>query len=224
MIVAEPPCDLLVVFADSDAQRFCEQLIERGQERRCIRPLRWRSLRDPLRDTLVHDPRSAIEAHLSGCERFLLVFDHRGSGREDLEPPALEAAVEAELRQRLSPSQQAIACAFSPMLEELLVPTWERAKDLLAAKRGRAAPGDAEVLARLPRVPGGRPPEVLADALAERPKALLDALLEILQLRHHAALFAELGGQLSAPKLKQRRSLDRLMGRLQQWFPPVGVA
>jgi hypothetical protein len=110
------------------------------------------------------------------------------------------------------------------MLEELLVPTWERVKSVLAGKRGRAAPADDEVLAALRRDDQAWHVQDLGVALAERPKAVLAALLRILQLRHNAPLFGELGRQLSVPKLKQRRCLDRIMATLQRWFPPTEAA
>lgn len=219
MIVDEPPYSLVVVFADSDAQQFCQRLIERGQERRCLAAFRWRSIRDPLRDTLVHDPLTAVGPHLSRCERFLLACDHQGSGRESTAPHLLEAAIEAAIQPQLRLGQEAIACVFAPLLEELLIPTWERVKEILATKRARPAPSDDEVLAQLRRNEGKQLTQGIATVLDERPKSVLAALLQLLHLRHNAPLFEELGRQLSARRLKQRRSLARIMTTLMRWFP-----
>jgi len=75
VIVEEPPYELLAVFADADAQAFVERLVERGQERQCLRPFRWRSRRDAMRDGLVARPVDVVSALLpAGLQpRVLLV-------------------------------------------------------------------------------------------------------------------------------------------------------
>jgi hypothetical protein len=84
MIVRDPPYDLVALFSDLDMQKLFEELVERGQEpgRRCARRFRWRSLRDPRRDTVWSQPERVLLPFIgTGCS-FLIAWDHSGSGRE----------------------------------------------------------------------------------------------------------------------------------------------
>ncbi len=217
MIVDEPPYDLVVVFADADAQQFFEQVIERGQERHCLRPLRWRSLRDPRRDTLVHAPLAVLDPWLLHCDRFLLLCDHHGSGRDELGAEELEASLERTVQARLGQARELVAIVLAPELEAVLVPVWERIKELLAAQRGRSAPADEEILLQV-RPADGRP---LSDLLQADPRLVLRALFDLLQLRPNARQFTAFGNHLSLPKLKVGRAVDRCTATLQRWFAPV---
>ena len=78
MIVRDPPYDLVALFSDLDMQKLFEELVERGQEpgRRCARRFRWRSLRDPRRDTVWSQPERVLLPFIgTGCS-FLIAWDH----------------------------------------------------------------------------------------------------------------------------------------------------
>ena len=80
MIVDDPPYELIVLFADEDARRLVMGLIERGQERRCLRPFRWRAIRDPRRDAVVKAPDAALRPFVGRAEhRFVVLWDHSGA-------------------------------------------------------------------------------------------------------------------------------------------------
>lgn len=45
--------ELVVIFADVDAEKFVFRLVARGIERRCLRTFEWVTVRDPMRDARV---------------------------------------------------------------------------------------------------------------------------------------------------------------------------
>jgi len=239
MIVDSPPYDLVVVFADADMQRFAEQVIERAQERCCLAPFRWRSIRDPHRDSLVAGPERACDVFRSRSSqpRLILLWDHVGSGREGATPGSVEAQVVNKLMLSGWPRGCIAAIAVLPEFEGMLEPVWAGVKSALAVKRQASVPTDSEVLERSRKILQRRSnvpslPDEFGKALAVRPKEVLDGLVSLLNLRVSPALFAYLGGRLSIPGLKglgqheqvlqgapATSALQRLASILEQWFP-----
>lgn len=221
MKVLEPPYDLVVLFADLDVQQFFEAIIERGQERGCIHPIRWRSLRDPRHDSSIcRQPDKSLLPFLSQHCRLMVVWDHVGSGREDEAPTAVEQSVVKTLTLAGASEAHVEAVALEPEVEALLRPEWSRVKELLAEERKSTAPDDAAVLRRLPRLLTRKDaPQTIAEALERHPKEAFLSVVQLLGLRVSASLYAGLGGQLSIPALKSENGTKRITARLQGWFP-----
>lgn len=239
MIVDAPPYELVMVFADADMQRFAERLVERGQERRCLRTFRWRILRDPHRDSMVAAPEGALEPlYCQGdMPRVILMWDHAGSGRELDSPVLVEDEVIGKLVSRGWSRERLAAIAVVPELEAVLEPVWEAVKGILAEKRGAPVPPDPEVLRQASWILRRRRsptvlPEHFSDALRGHPKELLHGLVSLLNLRVSPEQFAYLGSRISIPDVKGGCSLPRhnappcptsVAGRLssvlQTWFP-----
>ncbi|GEM_PF-1511699 len=239
MIVERPPYDLVIVFADADTQRFVERLVERGQERRCLAPLSWRSHRDTRRDSLIANPGRVTEPFRGLCPkpRLMVLWDHVGSGRESESPSAVEAHVTTALIASGWPIADLAAIAIAPELEVLLEPTWDRVKKALADRRQRPLPTDSEVsqAARAKLGIGRNRPLLSDDAKREmlaHPKEILEGLVEHLQLRRTPHLYAELGNELSIPVLKgggaqpacsppptATNAAARIASYLVRWFP-----
>ncbi len=221
MKVGERPYELVALFADLDAMNLIEALIERGQERGCLGPFRWRSLRDPQRDALRSRPDALLEPflHDAGC-RFLLVWDHSGSGRENATPEFAGQEVVGKLVRRGVRADHVYTLVFEPEIEILLRAVWQRTKEILASLRGMTPPSDAAVRQQAARLFNLPIPERFSDALAAYPKEMLISVIRLLQLRHSATLYDTLGEQLSIQALKRDSpAVDRLAGVLRSWFP-----
>lgn len=147
MIVQEPPYDLVALFPDLEMQKLFEAWIERGQEprRRCARALRWRSLRDPRRDTVWRQPERALQAFFQFDCRFLIAWDHHGTGLESSEPVSVEQKVVERLTQYGVTADGVLAVALEPELERLLVPVWPKVKSLLGEERAIDPPDDQAI-------------------------------------------------------------------------------
>ncbi len=219
MIVVEPPYDLVCLFADAEAQKFCEELIERGQHsgRECMRPIRWRSLRDPRRDPVWREPETVLAPFLRGECRFLVIWDHQGSGREAASPHELESDVLNRLRNAGVPEGQSLALSLAPELEALFVPVWSRVKQVLAKERAQEPPEDPLVLAALKSA--GRPPATFEQAMNRHPKEMFEALIRVVRLRRAPHLYGRIGEEISLPQLKKHEAALRIAERLATWFP-----
>jgi hypothetical protein len=218
VIVEDPPYDLVALFACSDSVSFLTQVIERGQASRCLRPIRWRRLRDPMRkDQLCQAPEQTLRPFV-GKEppRFLVVWDHAGSGRETAPAREVEANVRLKVAQCGVPDSRVLAIAFEPELEAVLSPVWRSAVELLAAVRQRPAPEDDAIVRRVSR----HGVSTLPAALERFPKETVEAVVALLQLRRSPALYQTLGEKLSMPALKTGAAVERLTKTLVGWFPP----
>lgn len=195
----EPP-ELVILFADADAERFVTKLVERAVERGCLRPLAWRAIRDPMHDARVaNEPTAALAPFLRGeSTRFIVICDHAGSGREDVESVEVEQDVVAALERSGVGRDRVFAIAFAPELEVVFEPVWERV--LTELSKRRAVPPSSEPFVR------SAPKESFQRALAAH------------RLRSSAPLFAELGGVLSLTQLKSGGAIGRLAERLTAWF------
>jgi hypothetical protein len=219
MIVKDPPYELIAVFADLDAQRFFEQLIERGQKSGCLRPFNWRSLRDPRRDTVWRSPREFLAPlHRKGC-RYFLSWDLAGSGAEDEDAAKLEDHARSELDRSGIPGSDVLAACIEPELERVLGVVWDRVKEVVAAIREQSPPEDARIIAKARIGADLRGVHDLHDLLRRAPKEIFEGLVSSLQLRSTAVLFETLGQQLSIPALKQDPTLSKVAAKLSEWFP-----
>ena len=219
MIVRDPPYDLVALFADLDAQRFFEQLIERGQQSGCLRTFRWLSLRDPRRDTVWRSPQSALAPlHREGC-RLFLSWDLAGSGAEDDGPYKTEEHARNELERSDIPPDDVLTACFEPELEKVLGVVWDRVKEVVASVRGQSPPDDARILAKA-RIGASSASTIgMQEALRRKPKEVFEGLVAAVQLRSKADLFETLGRSLSIPALKRDSSLFKVASQLSGWFP-----
>ena len=221
MIVDEPPFDLVALLSDADLYRLMQGLVERGQERGCIRRIRWYPIRDASRDALCKRPEGILRAFFGEQRRFLIAWDHEGSGREGMDPSEVEAEVVELLVRSGVPADHVLAVAQSPELEVVFSPVWDNVKRRMARKRGMLPPSDESVLAQLSAVGVSERISDIVDALARYPKETFQALLRVLHLRHSAAIYEGLGAELSIPRMKAPNStVERVSTTLVKWFPP----
>ena len=217
MIVEEPPYELVGLFACADAMRFVSAAIERGQRASCLRHLRWRALRDPRRDQVAQKPDALLGPFLAQPDlRFLLMWDHEGSGRERERPDEVEADVLARLGRRGVDASRVCAVALVPELEACFAPAWARVADVVAAARRRPRPTDQALLAKLRKF--GKEHRDIEDALRVHPKDALGALLALLELRRSPALYEDLGARLPLSQIKLAPPMLRVANALQEWF------
>ncbi len=199
MTAASDP-ELVVLFADTDAERFVSTLIHRGIESGCLRALKWQAIRDPMRDPQVaRSPTVALASFLHvRSARFLVVWDHDGSGREQEEPSSVEESVVRLLVQAGLPKENVAAVAFVPELEVALMPVWDRAIEVLARKRSRLPPA-------------------MTPSQGD-PKGAFHTALRELRLRPQASLFEELASEISVPRIKNGEAIARMAAHLVSWF------
>ncbi len=223
MIVSEPPYDLVALFADLDMQQFFEGLIERGQvpERGCAREFRWRSLRDPRRDTVWREPERALAPFLKTDSRFLIVWDHQGSGAEKNPAAEVEKVVVQRLARRGVERGRVMALALHPELESLLQPVWGRVKEIVSGQRPQQPiPEDAQVLAEARRLTSEAFPDDFQAAMELRPKEMFEGLvIGVLRLRRSAPLYAKIASEVSLPRLKGGPAANKVAERISSWFP-----
>ena len=229
MIVEEPPYEMVAVFADADAKYFVQTLIERGQDRSCLRQFRWRSVRDAMRDAVWSQPVRVLSPFLRIDEcRFLLVWDHEGSGREnDYEAGAVEEEVIGALERAGISRSRIEAIALTPEFEGLLTPVWDRAKQMICQIRRTETVEDAVIFERairLIRRKGADEPADFPSALEGHPKEVALALLSIVNLRSSPALFKQLAERLSIPRIKLNSQAQRLSRKLEEWFATGGAS
>lgn len=222
MIVEEPPYDLVALFSDSDMQKLIERSIERGQEQRsCTRPFRWRSLRDPRRDTVWREPDRALQVFLRTDCRFLIVWDHQGSGSEIRTLEEVETRAVGRLTTFGVPEDRVLAVAFNPELEISFRRVWPKVKRVISERRGMDAPEDSVILdearKHLSRL---QIPETFEEALARNPKELFEALIRLVRLRQSPSLYEDIGNRVSLRGLKAEQVLSRIAVAITAWFPP----
>jgi len=222
MIVQDPPYDLIALFADLEMQKFLETLVERGQEPRrgCLAPFRWRPLRDPRRDPVWRDPVRDLGPYLGTEARFLIAWDHHGSGEEGRPAAEVERQVVDRFERAGVSPERVLVVAFAPEVERLFGGVWPRIKELLAALRQIEPPDDEAVLRRM-RARFGRPvrAENLAAAFEHNPKELFEALALEIRLRRAAPLYSQIGEAVSLRGLKRDATAERIAARLVAWFP-----
>jgi len=224
LIVQEPPYEMVALFSDLEMQKLFEVLLERGQTagRNCARSFRWRSLRDPRRDTVWNQPERPLAPFLSmGC-RFLIVWDRQGSGYEEGTVSRMEDRVVRSLQSAGVPEDRILAVALDPELECLLRPVWPKVKSIVAGERNVSPPEDAAVWTEaLRRFPGVGRSQDFGQVLEENPKETFEALVRLLRLRRAPPLYTKIGERVSLPALKQESAAQRIALRISSWFPPA---
>ena len=225
MIVQDPPYDMVALFSDLEMQKLFERLIERGQTGRdCTRPFRWRSLRDPRRDTVWREPDRPLTPFLKTDCRLLIVWDHQGSGFEarpssEIEDMAVQRLVGAGI-----PQERVLAVAFQPELEVAFLPAWPKVKRVVAEQRRVSPPEDAAVLLDARKSASKlRIPEDFDAALARYPKEIFEALVRLVRLRRAPDLYTRIGEKASLRALKRESAILRIATAISSWFPPSGV-
>jgi hypothetical protein len=223
LIVQEPPYDLVALFSDLEMQKLFEVLLERGQVagRNCTRRFRWRSLRDPRRDTVWNQPERPLAPFLRMDCFFLIVWDHQGSGSEEEVSSRTEDSVVARLEVAGIPAERILAVALDPELECLFRTVWPKVKSTVAQERGVPPPDDSSILGEARRsVPKMRSAQEFGRALGDHPKEVFEALVRLVRLRRAAPLYEKIAGQISLPLVKKESAAERIALRISSWFPP----
>ena len=192
--------ELVILFADADAERFVSRLVARGIESRCLTPFRWQAVRETMRDArLAQAPLAAARPFIADpATRFLVLWDHHGSGREHRPPSEVEESVIASFARGGVAHDRVCAVSFVPEFEAVLEPTWDRVLSELAARR-----------AELPRA-------ITFDRAD--PKRSMKAAADAHRLRTNPALYEEFASKLSLHALKQGEALGRIAVCLVGWF------
>ncbi len=197
--------ELVVIVADLDTEAFVKTLVLRGMERGCLRPFTFDVIRDTKRDHAVATQPTRLVAHMpfEPARRFLVIWDHHGSGRERDACEVVESNVRDAFVRIGVAREAALAVAFAPELEVVFGAVWARVRELLAAKRGDSVsnfPWDA------------RDPKAAFEGLARRHRVKAPPLFE------------EIAKQVSLKDLKGGDAIGRIASTFVEWFGTTGGA
>lgn len=220
MIVGEPPYELVALFADADTKEFFRVVLERAQEpgRGCVRPFRWRDIRDPRRDPVCREPARDLRPFATADCRFLIVWDHQGSGYENDSPSVAETTATRSMQAIGVSEDRVLAVALEPEFERLMLPVWPKVKQVVGSERSVAAPEDERIFTEAKKRFANRA-EAVDEARAQAPKEWMQALIALVGLRSAPALFGKIGRQVSLPALKRDDPAQRVAEALARWFP-----
>jgi hypothetical protein len=200
--------DLAVLVADKNTEAALAALLARPQALG-IRPITARIFVHPRRD-----PGCVNEAHLflrpfvQKYRHALIVFDHEGSGREELPAPELAAAI----RERLEESgwrERGQAIVIAPELEVWVWSPSPRVAQCIGW--GDREPGLRDWLADAGHWP-------MNQAKPRRPKEALEAALREIRRPRSSALYSELATRVSLRGYDEP-AFAALTATLQRWFP-----
>ena len=201
--------DLVILVADKDQQYALKGMLSRPEAL---------GVRTVAADIFVHpehDPACALHgvdflANFSGQYRYgLLIFDHKGSGREETTPQELQETLNAEFASSAWESR-ARAIVLSPELEMWIWSDSPHVDDVAGWKN---------------RNPGLRPWLVEQAYLREgevkpaRPKEAFEAALREARKPRSASLYQQIAERVSLRRCTDTAFLE-LKDILTNWFPP----
>ena len=194
--------DLVCLSADADTERLLEAVVRRGIERQCLPPIAIRYLRDPMRDSsVVRNAHTLLLPYArEPLPKFLVIWDHHGSGRECDTPAAVESDVKGLIARLGIPITDILTLAIAPELELLLEPVWSGVLDILGQLGSRTRPNSA--------------------FHSRDPKKSLQEAAKAAGVKLAPHVFTTLGDRASLPQLKRTVPGKRLADQLESWFPP----
>ncbi len=200
--------DLVVLVSDKHMKSTIQALLARH------RSLSLRTLTYTVRVHLERDPGCFHRGHdflrpfASMYHHALVLFDHEGSGRENLTAHACEREVE----KRLSDSgwgNRAAAIVIEPELEAWV---WSDSPHV-AECLGSTLP-----MNRLRKWVEQRGFWNAGDTKPHRPKEAMEAILRDRGVPHSSAIFRDLASQVSLERCTDA-SFEKLKRTLREWFP-----
>ena len=201
--------DLVVLVADQDMGHALRGLFTRPQR------LGIREIEADIRVHLRRDPGCAGEgvdflSNFSKEYRYgLLMFDHKGSGKEKIEPWRLQEDLNKKFA-RSTWSERARAIVVSPELEAWV---WSDSShvDDVAGWKSRQPPLRRWLVDQgLLREDASKP---------DRPKEAFQAALREARIPRSASLYKQIAERVSLERCKDR-SFGELKDILRSWFPP----
>lgn len=162
----------------------------------------------------------ALQAFFQFECRFLIVWDHHGTGLEVSNPASVEEKVVQRLERFGVPVEKVLAVALEPELERLLVPIWSKVKALIAEERSIDPPEDEAILVKARESWAEARAVMSFDQFLDRhPKEAFEALVRLIRLRRAAPLYEKIGAHTSLPTVKQDTTASRIASTLRGWFP-----
>lgn len=200
--------DLVVLLADQNAESAIRGILGR-HESLGIRPVSYDTFVHPERDPgCLRRASEFLRPFSRQYDKALVIFDHQGCGREQVEAESLEAEVESSVAIAGWPDR-VVTLVLKPELE-----TWVWAD----------SPHVASVLGW-----GGQRPPLLewldhegfpADSLGKPnpPKEAMERVLRQMRRPRSSALYSDLASRVSLTRC-QDAGFQKLHRRLQDWFP-----
>ena len=201
--------DLVVLAADKHMQFALARLLRSRTATLGIREVAWDVFVHPQ-----HDPACArdgvpfLARFASTYEHGLLVFDHEGSGEEQIPPATLQRQLDESFAQSAW-DDRAKAIVVDPELEAWV---WSRSPHVAAVVGwANQTPSLRSWLVAEGWIEAG-------ETKPHRPKEALDAALHRARVPHSASLFDQLAARVSVENC-QDRSFGDLREVLRTWFP-----
>lgn len=201
--------DLVVLAADKSIEHTLMGLFNRP-EALGIRKISYDVYVDPGRDSAcAKNGVSFLSIFLGQYDHALLLFDHKGSGKEDVEPAKLQQTLNQDFKQSnwgeraktiiIAPELEIWVWTPSPHVDRIL--GWESRQPSLRnwmEERGLWLQGELK---------------------PHHPKKALDNALRKSRIARSASLFQKLAEQVSLKNCEDR-AFQELLSTLQAWFPP----
>ena len=205
--------DLIVLAADSQAQRTIETLLEFRRPSLGIGDISFEVRRHPHQDSGCRTtPGPVLNPLRSGFNKTMVVFDLEGSGAGNVSAEELESQIERQLETSgWSPDDVAVV-VIEPELEAWVFgASWRHLGD--AVRWSQSEPVSEWLESR----------EFLQQGVVKPsdPKAALEALLSLQRIRRSGDLFVQLAQKVSVARC-QDRAFQKFRATLQRWFPAEG--
>ncbi len=203
------PKDLIVLTADSQAQRTIETLLEFRRPSLGIRDISFEARRHPQQDAGCRTTPGQFLNSLRGrFSKTIVVFDLDGSGAGNVAAPELESQVEEQLRNTGWRTDDAAAIVIDPELEAWLFgASWQHLQD--AVRWSQSEPMRKWLESRQFLPPGAvKPPD---------PKAAFEVMLSLQRIRRSGKLYEDLAKLIGLTRC-QDRAFQKFRDTLRRWF------
>ena len=206
--------ELVVLAADKDIEHTLKGLFERHPSSLGIQSIKADIFVEPE-----HDPACALRGvdflsnYSNNYKHALLVFDHKGSGRESVPAQDLQKNLNEKFAQSTWGRERARAIVLAPELEAWI---WSNSPhvDDAAGWKGRKPDLRAWLVEKGWLRQGEHKPEY--------PKEAFEAALREARMPRSASLYRKIASNVSL-----ERCTDKTFGEfrkiLQNWFPPAGT-
>ena len=202
--------DLIVLTADSQAQRTIETLLQFRRPSLEIGDISFEVHRHPHQDSGCRTtPGQVLNPLRSGFNKTMVVFDLEGSGAGNVSAEELESQIERQLEASGWVPDNVALVVIEPELEAWVFgASWRHLRD--AVRWSQPEPVRAWLESQEFLQPGVLKPS--------DPKAAFEALLSLQRIRRSGDLFVQLAKRVSLARC-QDRAFQKFRATLQRWFP-----
>ncbi|MDJ0762210.1 MAG: hypothetical protein QNJ97_04400 [Myxococcota bacterium] len=203
--------DLILLFADLDAENAVTTLIDKRQESLQIRSITYDKIRHQMRDSgCCREAGAMLQSFLVTHTHAMVFFDHHGSGRDSRPASKLQLEVENDLVQRGWHRDEVACIVFEPELENWV---WVNSVHVAEALGFGKQANDLKRYLHNSGMIGSemtKPPD---------PKTAVEHCLRRAKKPRSARFYSNLAELVSLSSCIDP-SFDKFKTNLRRWFPP----